>query len=312
MKGKLRQVTLEDFARSFGTSVKDISEDCREQIAKHDFSYRVLTEKERDKVILDVIKKIESDEQIVGTGGRRNTWERGWAENLQDFFESDYNLNKLVPKFFRSNQAIRFNQDYIKSSNPNFELDYFSIFRLWFFKKYLKDFDSIYEFGCGSGFNLAVLARLYPKKKLYGLDFVPSSVSLADKLGEAYNWNISGRIFDMLKPDESFQIDNNSAIFTIATIEQLASNYEPFLQFVLKKSPKLCLHVEPIIELYDENNFIDYLSIKFHRKRHYSENYLTRLRELEAQNKVKVLKTKRLYFGSLYHEAYSYTIWKPK
>ena len=311
MKGNLRQVTLEDFARSFGTSVEDIPEDCREQIAKSDFKYRILTEKERDKIILNVIKKIEFDEQIVGTEERRNTWECGWAENLRNFSKSGNSLNKLVPKFFRSNQVIRFNQDYIKPSNSNFELDYFSVFRLWFFKKYLKDFDFIYEFGCGSGFNLAVLARLYPKKKLYGLDFVPSSVALADKLGEGYNWNISGHIFDMLNPDESFKIYNNSAVFTIATIEQLASNYEPFLQFILKQSPKLCLHVEPIIELYDENNLVDYLSIKFHKKRHYAEGYLTRLKELETQNMVKVLKTKRLFFGSLYHEAYSYTIWKP-
>lgn len=311
MKGKLYQVKLEDFARSFGTSVEDIPEDCREQITKSDFKYRILTEKERDKVLLDVIKKIESDEQIVGTEERRNTWECGWAENLRDFFKSGYNLNKLVPKFIRSSQVVRFNQDYIKPSNPNFELDYFSVFRLWFFRKYLKDFDSIYEFGCGTGFNLAVLAQLYPKKKLYGLDFAPSSVALVDKLGEAYNWNITGHLFDMLDPDESFKIDGNSVVFTIATIEQLAHNYEPFLQYTLKSSPELCLHVEPTIELYDEKNLIDYLPMKFHRKRRYAENYLTRLRELETQNMVKVLKSKRLFFGSLYHEAYSYIIWKP-
>jgi len=311
MKGKLYQVKLEDFARSFGTSVEDIPEDCREQISKSDFKYRILAEEERDRVILDVLRRIESDKQIVGIEERRNAWERGWSENLRDFFKSGYNLNKLVPKFIRSSQVVRFNQDYIKPSNPNFELDYFSVFRLWFFRKYLKDFDSIYEFGCGSGFNLAILAQLYPKKKLYGLDFVPSSVALVDKLGEAYNWNITGHLFDMLDPDESFKIDGNSVVFTIATIEQLANNYEPFLQFILKSSPELCLHVEPTIELYDENNLIDYLPMKFHRKRRYAENYLTRLRELETQNMVKVLKSKRLFFGSLYHEAYSYIIWKP-
>lgn len=312
MPRKTHEVTLEDFACSFGTTVEEIPDDCRELIARNDFRYEILTGEERDKVILNVLKKIESDQQIIGAPERQTTWEKGWEENLQDFVNSGYDLNKLVPRFIRPNQAIRLDRNYIMPSNPNFELDYFSVFRLWLFRKYLKDFDSIYEFGCGSGFNLAVLARLYPEKKLYGLDFVPSAVNLVNKLGKVYGWNMTGRLFDMLRPDESFKIDDNSAIFTIGTVEQLASNFEPFLQFVLKLSPKLCLHVEPTIELYDENNLIDYLAMKFHRKRGYTENFLTRLRELEAQKRIKILKVKRPFFGSLYMEGYSYVVWQPR
>jgi len=312
MPKKIHEVTLEDFARSFGTTVEDIPDDCRAFIAKNDFRYEILTGKERDKVILSVLKKIESDQQIIGAPERQTAWEKGWEENLQDFVKSGHDLNKLVPKFIRPNQAIRLDQNYIMPANPNFELDYFSVYRLWLFKKYLKDLKSIYEFGCGSGFNLAVLAQLYPGKKLYGLDFVPSSVNLVNKLGKVYGWNITGHLFDMLRPDESFKIEDNSAIFTIGTVEQLASNFEPFLQFVLKRSPELCLHVEPTIELYDENNLVDYLAMKFHRKRGYTENYLTRLRELEAQKRIEILKVKRPFWGSLYMEGYSYMAWRPK
>jgi len=312
MPRKTHEVTLEDFARSFGTTVEDIPDDCRELIIKNNFGYEILAGEERDKVMLDVLKKIESDQQIIGAPERQTTWEKGWEENLQDFANSGYDLNKLVPRFIRPNQAIRLDQNYIMPSNPNFELDYFSVFRLWLFRKYLKDFGSLYEFGCGSGFNLAVLAQLYPEKKLYGLDFVPSSVNLVNKLGEVYGWNMSGHLFDMLRPDESFKIDDNSAIFTIGTVEQLAGNFEAFLQFVLKRSPELCLHVEPTIELYDENNLIDYLAMKFHRKRGYTEKYLTRLGELEAQKKIEILKVKRPFFGSLYMEGYSYMVWRPR
>jgi len=312
MLEEISEVTLEDFARSFGTTVEDIPDDCRELIAKSDFRYEILTGEERDKVILDVLKKIESDQQIIGAPERQTAWEKGWEENLKDFVNSGYDLNRLVPRFIRPNQAIRLNQNYIMPSNPNFELDYYSVFRLWLFEKYLKDFDSIYEFGCGTGFNLAVLAQLYPEKKLYGLDFVPSSVNLVNKLGEVYGWNMTGHLFDMLRPDESFKIDDNSAIFTIGTVEQLAGNFEPFLQFVLKRPPRLCLHVEPTIELYDKNNLVDYLAMKFHRKRGYTEKYLTRLGELEAQNRIEILKVKRPFFGSLYMEGYSYMVWWPR
>ena len=306
------KVTLEDFARSFGTTVGDIPDDCREFIAKTDFDYKILAGEERDKVILDVLRKIETDQQVIGARERQSTWEQGWSENLQDFIDSGYNINKLVPKFIRPAQVIRLDRNYISPSNPNFELDYFSTFRLWLFLKYLKDPDSIYEFGCGSGFNLAVLAQLYPEKDLHGLDFVPSSRDIVNKLGEVHGWNMTGHIFDMTSPDENLEIAANSAIFTIGSIEQLASKFEAFLQFLLKHSPKLCIHVEPNIELYDENNLIDYLAIKFHRKRGYTENFLTRLRELEAQNEIEVLKVKRLFFGSLYMEGYSLLIWRPK
>jgi len=305
------EVTLEDFAQSFGTTVDDIPSDCRELIAHADFRYKILIGEERDKILLDVLKKIESDKQIIGAPERQGIWEKGWAENLHDFIKSGHDLNSLVPRFIRPNQAIRFNRNYILPFNSNFEIDFFSIFRLWLFKKYLKQFDFIYEFGCGTGFNLAVLAQLYPDKKLHGLDFVPSSVNLVNKIGEVYGWKMTGHLFDMLIPDETFEIKDNSAIFTIGVIEQLASNFEAFLQFLLKRSPKLCIHVEPTIELYDENNLFDYLAMKFHRKRGYTENYLTRLRELESQNKIEILKVKRLFFGSLYMEGYSCMIWKP-
>jgi cyclopropane fatty-acyl-phospholipid synthase-like methyltransferase len=309
---KYAELTLDDFALSFGTTVEDIPDDCRELIAKTDFRYRIIVEEERDKVLLDVIKKIESDQQIIGAEERQGVWEKGWAENLQAFSKSGYDLDKLVPKFIRPNQVIRLNRNYITPTNPNFELDYFSVFRLWLFKKYLKEFDSIYEFGCGTGFNLVVLAQLYPKKKIHGLDFVPSSVDLVNKIGEVYGWKMTGHLFDMLSPDVNFEIEDNSAIFTIGTVEQLASNFEAFLQFLLKRSPALCIHVEPTIELYDESNLIDYLAIKFHRKRGYTEHFLTRLRELEASNKIEILKVKRLFFGSQYMEGYTCVIWKPK
>ena len=312
MLKEMYEVTLEDFARSFGTSVEDIPDDCRELIAKTDFRYRILTGEERDKVLLDVLKKMESDKQVIGAKERRGDWEKGWVENLQDFINSGYDLNKLVPKFIRPNQAIRLNRNYVMPSNPNFELDYFSVFRLWLFRKYLKEFDSIYEFGCGTGFNLAVLAQLYPEKKLHGLDFVPSSRDIVNKLGEVYGWNMTGHLFDMLSPDENFEIGDNSAIFTIGAVEQLAGNFEAFLQFLLECPPKLCIHIEPAIELYDESNLVDYLAMKFHRKRGYTKNYLTRLRELEARNKIEVLKVKRLFFGSLYMEGYSCLVWRPK
>ena len=309
---KTYDITVDDFARSFDIDAKDIPDECKEFIAKTDFKYRIIEGKERDEVILDSLKKLETDEQKIGAPERQNIWEKGWSENLEDFIKSNGDLTKLIPKFIRPNQIIRFNQKYIMPSNPNFELDYFSVFRLWIFKKYLKKFDNIYEFGCGTGFNLVVLAQMYPEKNIFGLDFVPSSVELVNKISEIYGWNISGHFFDMISPDEKFKIKKNSAVFTFGSVEQLASNFEDFLNYLLKNKPMLCIHMEPTVELYDENYLIDHLAAKFHRKRGYTQNFLPRLKELEKEGKIDILKVKRLYFGSKYMEGFSYMIWKPK
>lgn len=311
MTNIIHKVTLEDFARSFDVSVDEFSYVLKSFITKTDFSYRLPDGEERDRVVLDVIKKIESDTQIVGAKERQDVWELGWNENLQDFISGGYDLSKLVPKFFRFNQALRFNQNYIIPYNPNFELDYYSVIRRWLFEKYFEEFDTVYEFGCGTGFNLASLAQLYPQKKLHGLDFVPSSVKIVNTLGEVYGWQLKGHLFNMLSPDKNLEIEPNSLVFTIGAVEQLAGKFEPFLQFLVKNSPRLCIHIEPTIELYDENNLVDYMAIKFHRKRGYTENYLTRLRELDAQNQIKIIKTKRLFFGNLYMEGYTLIVWKP-
>ena len=306
------EVTREDFARSFGTTVDDIPDECRQLIDRTDFTYEKLAGPKRDAVILEVLRKIESDQQVIGAKERQGVWEKGWSENLQEFVQSDCDLNSLVPKFIRPNQVVRLDGDYILPSNSNFELDFYAVFRLWLFRKYLRDFEHIYEFGCGTGFNLVVLARLFPEKEFFGLDFVPSSVELVNKIGAAHQHNIQGRLFDMIAPDETLTLGKNSAIFTIGSIEQLASRFDAFLQFLLDQSPALCIHVEPTIEFYDDNKLADYLAKKFHQKRGYTENYLTRLRELETQKKVEILKAKRLYFGSLFMEGYSYIVWRPK
>lgn len=306
------KITVADFANSFGTDVGDIPAKCTNLIENIDFGYRVIRGKERDKVILDVLRKIETDKQVVGAEVRRGVWETGWAENLREFIESGGNINAITPKFIRAGRPIRFAQKYIMPNNPNFELDYFSVFRLWLFKKYFADFDSIYDFGCGTGFNLVTLAQLFPEKRLYGLDFVPSASDLINKLAHRYKWNMTGFLFDMISPDETLRLDENSAVLTAGAIEQLSGRFEAFLQFLLKSSPAICVHIEPTVELYDENNLVDYLAARFHRKRGYTQGFLPRLQQLQNEGVLELLKVKRLFFGSLYFEGFTYIVWKPK
>lgn len=307
----INKLSETQFAEAFGTTVDDLPTACRELIARTDFGYHILEDSQKDSVILDVLKRIESDQQKIAAEGRRNAWENGWAENLQAFEASGHDLNTIVPKFIRPGQIVRLNRQYVKPTNPTFELDYLNVLCQWLFPKYLTDATDIYEFGCGTGMNLVTIARLFPGKRLHGLDFVQSAVALVNRIGTVYRWNITGHLFDMMKPDEGFAMAENSVVLTFGSIEQLAGKFENFLQFLLSRSPALCISVEPTIELYDDENLLDYLAIKFHRKRGYSENYLSRLRELESEGKVEIMKAKRLQFGSKFMEGYSCLIWRP-
>ena len=300
-----------DFCKAFAASEDEFSIICRQSMKDSDFSYKRLNKKQRDKVILHVLNKIDGDMQIIGAKERTLVWEKGWAENLKAFNEHNNSLDALIPKFIREHQPIRYDGDYIMPTNPRFEYDFMTVFRIWLFQKHLASYSNIYEFGCGSGINLALLASLFPEKSLYGLDFVQSSVDLINKIGNTKKWRLSGYLFDMIKPNNDFKLAKNSAVFTFGALEQLASKTENFIQYLLEQKPGVCIHVEPTVELYDENILFDYLAIKFHRKRGYTEKFLPRIKQLEAEGKACLLKVKRLNFGSLFMEGYTYIIWQP-
>lgn len=307
----MEQVTVHDFAKSFGTTPDDLSAACLKAMEESDFSYRKFDQQERDAVILGVLTKIKNDQQVIAAPERKDVWELGWAENLEMFKKSGYDRRALVPKFLRENQPIRYNGDYIMPSNSRFEYDFMTVFRLWLFPKYFSTIRTIYEFGCGTGLNLVLLANIWPEGAYRGLDFVQSAVDLVNSIGRKCSWDIRGHLFDMIHPDCTIKLDAGTGVFTFGALEQLANQYEAFIQYLLEQKPEVVIHVEPTIELYDETLLFDHLAIEFHRKRGYSEKLLPYLQDLENQGHLEILKVKRLYFGSLFMEGYSYIVWKP-
>lgn len=305
------ELTVDNFVHAFGISKNDLPPDVQILIEETNFTYEKLNPKQRDRIILDILKKLEANQFSRVGQERKEIWSNAWSEYLQAFIESNHSLEALNPKFMKPNQVVRLNSEFVKPQNPNFELDFFAVFRVWLFKQYLAEINAVYEFGCGSVFNLVALAKLYPEKKLYGLDWAIPSVQLVDKIAETQGFNMKGYRFDFFAPDSSLEIENNSAFLTMCALEQIGGNYQDFIRFVLEKSPKLCINMEPICELYNEENLIDYLAIKYHKQRGYLDGYLSYLRKLESENKLIIRQVKRLNFGSLYHEGYSLIIWEP-
>jgi hypothetical protein len=302
-------LTADSFARAFGESAHHLPEDARDLIETTDFSYQALSQPEREQVVLGVLQKIDAKAfQRVGEH-RKAVWERGWQENLDAF--ADQGLESLVPRFMRASQIVRLNQQYVRVHNPKFELDFLSVLRRWLFRRYFASASAVYEFGCGSGYNLVALAELYPQCELCGLDWAETSVELVNRLGETHHLRLQGRRFDFFHPDELLEFGPGSMVLTMAALEQVGSRHGKFLEFLLRKRPSLVVNVEPLCELYDPNNLADYLAIRYHTERGYLQGYLTRLRELEAEQRIEIVLTQRTRFGSLFHESYCIVAWKP-
>ena len=247
----------------------------------------------------------------MGAAERTEVWEKGWQENLEAFRQSGYDQSQLVPKFVRKGNPLRWKQNYIIPRDDEFELNFINIYRHWYAEEYFSKIDKVHEFGCGTGYNLLSLAEKFPKKSYIGSDFVQSAITITNEIGVSRNLNITALKFNMLAPDFSYELARSDGVFTFGALEQLASNLEPMIEFLLKKQPAIIVHTEPVEEYYDLNNLEDYLAYSFQSKRGYSSGLITRLNQLEKLGKIEILKQKRLFFGSFFMEGYNHIAWRP-
>ncbi|MDD5016143.1 MAG: class I SAM-dependent methyltransferase [Atribacterota bacterium] len=305
-----KSLKAEDFAKSFGVDKKEIIDFCGGILTKLNFKYYICSLKNRERIFLDIIKKCDSQSFSVSGCHRQNDWSRGWGEILQEFKESGGDLKLLIPKDIHGDRPLRYDGNYIISDSDHFEWDFSSVFRTWLFKKYFINYRNVYEFGCGSGHNLMLLAGIFPDKKFFGLDWAIESKKILEIVSKKYGWEMAGFQFDFFSPDYGIDILPSSVVYTSAALEQLGGDYKKFIDYLLVKKPELCVNVECLNEYYDQENLFDYVALKYHKTRNYLDGFLTYLRGLEKSGKIKIIATKRLGFGSLYHEVFSYIIWK--
>ena len=303
--------TAEDFARVFGISPGAMPDTCRKLIANADFSYEVPSVTRHDDIVLGVLQHLDSGAPTQVGPQRAELWERCWAENLDKFIGSEYELEALVPKFIKPDQPVRLNQQYVLPRNPAFELAFFQVCRAFYFHKYLSGIPAAYEFGCGTGFNLVALGQQIPGVSLHGLDWSPSACEMVNLIGQRHGLDIKGQRFNFFDPDRGMKIAPGSAVITMCALEQVGGKHGAFVDFLLEKRPAICLNMEPIEDLYDESNLADYLALRYHRTRGYLSGFLLRLKALEAEGRLKIMEVRRMYFGSLYHEGYSFVVWRP-
>lgn len=304
------QLTLNDFSQIFGTTPAAIPQVCRDAISRSNFHYNILSGAEKEAVQLRVAKTLISDSLKVSGPHRKEDWEKGWSENLDDFISKGHNIRELIPKFVKKKEVIRFRGAYIMPDDPDFETSFVSVLRGYLFTKYFAGCSKVFEFGCGTGLNLVALAELFPEKQLVGLDWSDASCRILNELATQLNINLSGVFFDMFSPNDDIEVDDCSAVFTIGAMEQLGTNFEPFAEFLLRKKPSVVVNVEVNYEMLDQHTLFDYMAAAYMEKRNYLRGFYSYLKSREQQGGVKILDARKT-IGSLYHDGYTYIVWKP-
>jgi SAM-dependent methyltransferase len=304
-------LTMAELAPLWGTTPDHISTDLHNAIQQAELRYQKLPETERDQIILYVLRQLDENKFAKAGQARRGIWEQAWAERAQNFSASQHTLDSLSPQYFNANLIVRLNGDYVRPAQASCETQFSNLFRQWLFQTYLGEARAIYEFGCGSGFNLTQLARLYPEKNLYGLDWTSSAVQLVNTIAQSHQLRLQGSQFDFFAPDDGLAFEPHSAVLTMCALEQVGERHEEFLNFLLRKSPLLCVHMEPICDFYDTNQLVDYLAWRYHTQRNYLSGFVQRLQQLANDHKIAIVASQRVPFGNLYHEGYSYIVWRP-
>ncbi len=174
----------------------------------------------------------------------------------------------------------------------------FCLLRQQLYLKYLQGVEEVNEFGCGTGHNLIPLIGTC---RVRGFDWANSAVAFVKSLG------IEAEVFDMFAPRD---IKIKGAVLTVHSMEQLGSNWKPFLDYLIAQKPQICIHIEPIEELYDDSAR-EQERLSYHRRRGYLSGYLTELRSLERDGLVKLLEVRKSEFGGKDHDAYSVVVWRP-
>ena len=278
-------------------------------IEQFDLRYETISQKEKENYVLNVVKVLLSD--VVQSGKHRiNEWENGWKENLIEFKNSK-NINSLIPKYHGKKRFVHWKQELVNPLVDDFDYKIHLCFVDAILEKYLdSETENLYEFGCGPAYHLIRISQNYPNLSLYGLDWTKVSQEIIKQTNQILNTKINCNNFDFFNPNYDIDIKDNSAVMTIAALEQTGKNYKNFIDYLLVKKPKLCINIEPISEVFEEDNLIDFLSVKYFEKRNYLNSYVTYLQELEKENKIKILDLRRTYAGSYFIEGHTLVVWK--
>lgn len=310
MTGEKLRYGVADIASHFGVSVTLLPAYLKTLVEESDLAYRPIVGAEREALLARIRAELDKPLEMAGKH-RHARWEAGWSENLEAFRATNYDLAALVPKFVRRGEPVRMLGDYIQPLSQSFDTDYIRLIVSWLYLRYFSQTTEIHEFGCGTAQNLVPAAQIYPGRPLFGYDWATASRLIIEDMAKHHGFNIQGRVLDMFAPDADAPVARGAGVITIGSLEQLGTDFNAFLDFLLEKKPAVVANVDCFNELYLPDHMPDQLAERYDRKRGYLFGWISRLREHAAAGRLEILDQRRTY-GNLFHDGHSYVVWRPK
>jgi hypothetical protein len=279
-----------------------------------ELSYRHLGPAEAARVIAGIEETISNRPLRVVGSDDPQVWEKGWAELADQLAGRPITLETLRPQYFHAGTPCRLFGELVAPLSPEFEYWVGLCVRYVVLREFLHDRRHVVEFGCGTGINLLVLSKIAPTARLAGCDWASASQAILQRMAQQTGCAIEGHRFNMLTAsgDDGGPIGSATAVLTVHALEQLGPAWRPFLDYVRQRRPGLCLHIEPLLELYDPASALDDLGRRYHQKRNYLHGFLPAIKDLAARGEVEIIAVRRTPFGGLYHQAYSVLAWRPR
>ena len=282
-----------------------------EKLNYMNLNVRELTWDELSKLVNEAFLKIENAKRDPSGPSKLEKWNFGWGENLKALEDGINIPEALKPGYYRPNNIIRFGKKWFYSEDEGIEYKIFEILRLYLFQKYLKEFDSIYEFGCGSVHNLFSWSKIDPDIKYFGFDWADPVLKIGEILSRISK--IKTFKYDFYKPNpigENVNVSSNSCAVTVGSMEQMGKNYQNFINILLDTNFKMVIHVEPIIEFLDDQILTDYLAKSFMINRNYLNGLHIYLKNLESENKIKLLHSQKVELCGMMNLGWNIIVWK--
>jgi hypothetical protein len=305
-------VTLEDFASYWETTADQLPKEFKQYFTILDTEYRDADKNDLENYISSFIEQVSKPTATRTVEENIAIFEQGWSEHKALLEESGISLETFIPKYYNSTRLHRGpgGKVYV-SKHGGFPVKFQILYIRYITLSYLRQFNSVHEFGSGSGLNLFVIASTVPGKNITGYEWTKAGVDIANLIGDKTGWPVNGRHFDMFTPPPPLFNLEKSAVLTCGSIEQLGDNYNAFLDFVLESKPGIVIHLEP--DGFPENlsSVYDRLSKFYIKLRGYSQRFSTRLKELENTKEIEILFSRFIPWMSNFYDV-KCTIWKPQ
>jgi hypothetical protein len=303
------KINIELFCELSGVQISDLTPNFINKIANLDLHFSFINKIQENHFIQEYKKIIFEDDLKKSGRMRLGDWESGWNENLEIYKNNSSELS-LIPKYIKKSSFFRINGKLAESSNEYFEYILAKLHHQAIALKFLKEFDSIYEFGCGTGLNLISFNEVLPSKKYIGLDWCESSKSIINEVKKNNDINLTFETFNFFEP-RNISFDKNSAVCTITSLEQVGEEFKNFIDLLVKERPGIVIHIEPIVDWYNMDSELESLSVYYHKKRGYLDGLVGYLEELESKKRISILAKFKTKFGESRHNPFSLIVWKP-